>query len=365
MGSKTCKQQQANSISDDIKNLNCFEDLSNELIYELFDYLSFHDICFTFGNLNNRFQNLIDAYSHYVNLQQHTQNNLQPLPQNIHSLKISAHYQISFINLSNLFLLHGLIISNLSTSYLLHIFNTLSLKELEYIYLGAYADYYGREEEQLREIQQKILVLGELKLKKCVFRMKLVADIDQLPIKLSSLEYLRIDGCENISIVNNLLNRMPNLRSLYVSILESIPIDNNNDQYRKQNSGNHCLTNLTIRIHDSISLEELNPLFIQNGSNIKTLIIYLKSIRENSAAHRIPDHRFVNLYPRITIIINQLLPQLTNFHLRQRVLSQNYTLISQPCYFPPYVKEIPYSLEHGSYRVSIAAHLATLWQNTT
>jgi hypothetical protein len=36
MGLKISKQQ-ANSIDNDIKNRHFFEDLSNELIYELFD----------------------------------------------------------------------------------------------------------------------------------------------------------------------------------------------------------------------------------------------------------------------------------------------------------------------------------------
>jgi hypothetical protein len=35
----------------------------------------------------------------------------------------------------------------------------------------------------------KILSLGESKLKICVFKMKLYADIDQLPKELSTLEY--------------------------------------------------------------------------------------------------------------------------------------------------------------------------------
>ncbi len=108
-------------------------------------------------------------------------------------------------------------------------------------------------------------------------------------------------------------------------------------------------------------MEELIPLYIKNGSNIKYLIIYLNRVRENSSDHKTPS--IDRLYQRITTIINELLPQLTNFHLRQRVLSQDYNFFNRPCYFSPYVEDIPYSLEHRSYRVSVAAHSANLLQN--
>lgn len=232
---------------------------------------------------------------------------------------------------------------------------------MEYVYLGACADYQSFEKQQLGEIQQRILSLGKYKLKKCVFRMKLFANIDRLPLELPSLEYLRIDGCENRLTVNNLLNRMANLKFLHVAILDPIKSTDKIDQYIKQNKRHSCLSNLIIHIHEFITLDELIPLFQQNGLNIKHLIIYLDTIGEDSVNHKVPDKHFINIYPRITTIINEFLPQLTNFHLRQLVVSQSLKFLRQPCYFSPYVEEIPTTLEHKSYRVSIAAHLAVLW----
>jgi hypothetical protein len=260
---------------------------------------------------------------------------------------------------------HDLILSNLSIHQLWHIFNTLSLQELEYVYLGALVNYNELEEAKLGEIQQKILALGEWKLKKCVFRIRLAANMDLLPIKLPSLEYLRIDSCKNIFIINHLLDRMPNLRSLYVSMLGPIHSEGNIDQFRKPNDRHHCLTKLTIRIHDFISFEDLIPLFDQIGLKINNLIIYVNRIKENSSDHQIPNKRFLHLYQRMTTIINQFLPQLTNFHLRQSVLSQDMDFLYRPCYFPSYLEQLPSTIEHKSYRVSIAAHLATIWQNRT
>jgi hypothetical protein len=358
MGSKKSKQQ-VYLVDHDVQNRDCFEDLSNELIYELFDYLSFHDISLAFGNINNRLQNLIDTYPHYVNLQQHKQTNNLLLPRYIHSLRINAHYQLAFIDLLEITSLRNLILSNIPIFHLLHFINAISLEDLEYIYLGVCPDHHESGENQLKEIQQKILSLGGLKLKKCVFRMKIFVDIDQLPIELSSLEYLRIDGCENILIVNKLVDRMPNLRSLYVSILESTQT---NDHHIQQNNKHKCLTNLTIRIQDNVSLEQLIPLFDQNGSRVRNLTIKSNSLRENRSNDQMRDACMVKLPQRITLIINRSLPQLTNFQLRQSVSSQNYSLLQQKFHAPPYVEMIPSSLEHESYRVSIAAPFTFLWQ---
>jgi len=276
---------------------------------------------------------------------------------------MNARYQFSFIDFSKLLSLHDLMLSNLPVSYLLDIFNSLSLKELEYIYLGVYFSLYGPEQEKIGEVQEKVLSLGESKLKKCVLKMPFYANIDKLSTQLSSLEYLRIDGCENILIVNQLLDRMPNLISFYVSILESVETNDNKAQCMKQNNRNTCLTNLTLRIPYIKSRDELMLLFSKHCSNVKKLIIYLDSIQEHSSEYTRPDVRFINLHEWIKTIVKPSMPQLTNFHLRQPV-SKYFDFVNRRCNSPPYIEEIPCSLEHGSYRVYIASHLTPLWKNS-
>jgi hypothetical protein len=234
--------------------------------------------------------------------------------------------------------------------------NTVPLNELEYVYLGACPNY-NESEEQLKEIQQKILSLGEMKLKVCVFRMKLLTNIDQLPIQLPTLEYLRIDGCENISIVNKLLDRMVNLRSLHISILESTHINN---YYIEHKNKHQCLTNLTIRYHDNIPLEELISLFYPNGSRVKNLTIKVNYVKLNNTDEETRTQKFRE---RIIFIINHALPQLTNFQLRQ-LFSRNFGVFyREPS--SPYVEIIPSSLDHLSYRVSIDTQFVSLWRNKT
>lgn len=56
-------------------------------------------------------------------------------------------------------------LSNFSISRLIYILNSLSLKDLEYVYLSAGVNY-DEVTEKLDELQEKILSLGEMKYSK-------------------------------------------------------------------------------------------------------------------------------------------------------------------------------------------------------
>ncbi|CAF0993178.1 unnamed protein product [Adineta steineri] len=79
--------------------LSCFEDLSNELIYEIFELLDFHHVYKAFYSLNARFYNLIfnSTIPIEVNLssiskstfQRYNKDIILPNKHRIHSLHLS------------------------------------------------------------------------------------------------------------------------------------------------------------------------------------------------------------------------------------------------------------------------------------
>ncbi|CAF3036088.1 unnamed protein product [Rotaria sp. Silwood2] len=53
---------------DDKKLISCFENLSNELIYEIFDYFEGYKLYKAFSNLNSRFETLIKCSSYQLRM---------------------------------------------------------------------------------------------------------------------------------------------------------------------------------------------------------------------------------------------------------------------------------------------------------
>ncbi|CAF1486326.1 unnamed protein product [Adineta steineri] len=116
------------------KNQILFDDLTNEIHYEIFDYLTYNDIIKTFSNLNNRLKQIIGNYPHNINLEID-----KNIPKFIRSLEITLNSQLDLFNSlkTNQFLSLCLIaISNLRYNEINHILNRIPSTQLEYIYIG-------------------------------------------------------------------------------------------------------------------------------------------------------------------------------------------------------------------------------------
>ncbi|CAF3936552.1 unnamed protein product [Rotaria sp. Silwood1] len=57
------------SLCSNEKSINCIEDLSNEIFYEIFDYLNGYDVYKAFSNFNNPFENLLIKSSLLMKIQ--------------------------------------------------------------------------------------------------------------------------------------------------------------------------------------------------------------------------------------------------------------------------------------------------------
>lgn len=334
MGAKTSKQETKTK-----KVLINLDEVSNDIVYEIFDHLSYHDILYAFKDLNQRFNLLIETYSHYVNLQNC---NDQPLPEHILILRISNKSQLQFVDFSKVKSLRGLMLSNLSVPTVLNILNTIALDRLEYVYLGA-CDLHDVKTADLAEIQEKILSLGNQNLQKCVFRMKFLGNIDRLPETLSTLEYLRIDGCETALEVNRLLNRIPNLLTLYVSILSSNP----NIDLSEEKSQHQCLTKLNIRFSSTMAFDDLNTLFVNHGSHVNKLILQLNTYQRNFKNYTIDEIR-----PKLLTIANEYLPQLTRINMHYRRLDRKDDLTEPK--IAPQIEQIPSCEKHQAFQMTFS-----------
>ncbi|CAF4296253.1 unnamed protein product, partial [Adineta steineri] len=149
--------------SDDMKikqfhsahqSISYFEDLSNEIICEIFEYFDFDYIYEIFSNLNQRFVNLIINSNLPIkinissiskpNFERYYTNIIIPYRHRIKSLRITNIFAVNIIlspqdNISKLTRLETLILTNISSSYLRnlqYLINLPKLSSLTIIYKG-------------------------------------------------------------------------------------------------------------------------------------------------------------------------------------------------------------------------------------
>jgi len=279
------------------KDYTSCNDLSNELILEIFDYLSFNDIYLSFGHLNTRFNILIESYPHHFDFQSN-----QVLPNHIRSLKITQKCQLTLLfslhHAHFLSSLRAISLGNLRPEQILDVFKQIELKQLQYIYLGVCANDGNNNKKVMRSVQTQILTLGQYQLKRCHLKNNLLVAFNDLPEILPSLKYLQVVGCENFCILSQFLSRMPNLKYIQTSIInltEHIPISNS-----------CCITHLILRPHANCSAKELG-IFLKNCcASLKRLVIELQIYRSEQSGMILNKYQWLTIFP----------DRLTNFHLK-------------------------------------------------
>ncbi|CAF3928684.1 unnamed protein product [Adineta steineri] len=289
-----------------------FEILSNDVILELFDYFSSNEIYLSFGNLNNRLDHLIKNYPQHVNFQIN-----RFIPHYIRSLKITSRSQVPLfftLQSSQLSTIRGLTTGNLEIQQLLDIFNIRQLQQLEYIYLGICRDDLD-EKSLLESIQTKILSLGEYRLRRCHLRRHLLVNVKNLPLSLPSLEYIQLDGCQDFSVLSSFLSRMPNLKFLRVSLLDSIQ--------NPLQSVSCRITHLVLLLRSDCSISELKVFFATCCSYVENLIIQPYIENNGRSTLMVSKHEWTNILPsRVTWFYlktkNGYHHRLSNVHLNSK-----------------------------------------------
>lgn len=185
-----------------------FEFLANELLHEIFDYLSSIDLIRGFGKLNKRFTNLLSQrllkidLSHVSKVQYEGFMQTVPLNQ-IYSLKVSNKWTVNIlsrISFNSMNYLQVLILSHINYNDLRNLFESnnmfLMLQQLNTLKIQS-TNFNGLD-------RQRIFILKTIfskmpKLRICQIPLMDVNDFDEL-IPTKTLEALTVDYCTIICL---------------------------------------------------------------------------------------------------------------------------------------------------------------------
>ncbi|CAF4191090.1 unnamed protein product, partial [Adineta steineri] len=215
-----------------LKEFNtCFEDLSNELIYEIFDLLDFHHVYQAFDSLNARFYNLVtnSTLPIEVNLssiskstfERYNKDIILPNKHRIRSLHLSNPCLYDDISspihiLSQFLHLKTLSLNNIESKHLEYLLPTLvSLPRLSSLSITSIDIIINRTAIYSQIIRLPALKYCSLSLKGSHYSEVSLPTLD----KYSTIEHLIIKHGISTNELYNLLSYIPHLRRLYVSYI--------------------------------------------------------------------------------------------------------------------------------------------------
>ncbi|CAF1118397.1 unnamed protein product [Rotaria sordida] len=212
-------------------NKSYFENLANETIYEIFEYLDVYDVYHGFFYLNNRFKNLLINFNipFQINLstisksdfELYNKNVIKPNKYRINILRLSNPFTVDIIFsppriICDFIQLEKLIFDNMNSKYLNNILKHLiHLPKLHSLILSP-IDYI----QDPSILFLHIFRLSKLKYCKLTYRIKdkeKALPIDFHGCKHSSIEYLMINSYFRYESFNGLFNYLPKLRHLTIN----------------------------------------------------------------------------------------------------------------------------------------------------
>ncbi|CAF3324483.1 unnamed protein product [Rotaria socialis] len=268
-------------IKDDITTL---ENLSNELIYEIFEFLNYHHAFQAFYDLNQRFQDffLNSNLPIKINISSMSKSKLQQYL--THIIKPYA-YRIEFFRLSNPFIdlsllllpimktltqLTTLILNNIESNYIEQIVNHLSslpvLSSLIIISINTIKNPCN--------IYYKIFHLPILKY--CQILIELLQCPKSLHVatnEFSTIEHLIINHEISIDQLPILLSYVPQLRRLSIGNLKEPKLNRN----ERGSVTLNYLTNVSLKLHN-VNFDDFESLVTNYFRQIQVLTIAIQYI---------------------------------------------------------------------------------------
>ncbi|CAF1353483.1 unnamed protein product [Rotaria sordida] len=224
------EQKLENQILVTIINSNkyCLEDLANEILYEIFEYLDVYDIYKGFYNLNNRFQNLAinSNILTKINIPTISKSNFEDY---YHNILIPNQSQINFLRLSNRFVAEIVFSEPRSILNFIRL-QILILDNVQNINFNKFFDYliclttlHAITISFVKDISSLDIIFSQIfrisTLKYCKIEYQQILSIDFTNYDSSSIEYLIINGNFPFNAFHNLLCCLPKLQHLSINYL--------------------------------------------------------------------------------------------------------------------------------------------------
>ncbi|CAF3099742.1 unnamed protein product [Rotaria socialis] len=215
-----------------IKHKPYFENLANETIYEIFQYLDVYHAYEGFFNLNRRFKNLVVHRNLFVqinvttmsksNLDDYHNNMIKPNKYRINYMRLSNPFTVDLIfspprTICDYIQLETLVLDNIDTKYLVNILKHLSFSPKLHSLVFSLADYV----QQPASLFHHIFCLSKLKYCKVTYQEQ----YDKQPIEFylnktqSPIEYLIINNRFSLESLHDILCCLPKLRYLSIDCL--------------------------------------------------------------------------------------------------------------------------------------------------
>ncbi|CAF4947184.1 unnamed protein product, partial [Rotaria sp. Silwood1] len=267
------------------ENITTLENLSNELIYEIFEFLNYHHAFQAFYDLNQRFQDLflnsnlpikinISSISK-SKLQHYLTHIIKPYAYRIESFRLSNPFIDSCLFLlpimKNLTQLTTLILNNIESNSIEQIVNHLSslpvLSSLTIISIDTIKNHKNI-------IYNKIFRLPRLKY--CQILIQLLQCSKSLPVatnEFSNIEHLIINHEISMDQLPILLSYVPQLRRLSIGNLKESKLN----RTERSSINLNYLTNVSLKLHNT-NFDDFENLVINYFRQIQVLTIAIQYI---------------------------------------------------------------------------------------
>ncbi|CAF4971459.1 unnamed protein product [Rotaria sp. Silwood1] len=293
------------------QTLTCFEDLSNELLCEIFDYLNGYDLCKIFSNLNNRLEQLLHSslvlYKIRCYLCQNDEimnvfkqfmfsNRHQIFSIHVNFIFPDTYFFLSFLFDSSFDHLESIVFKHIQSDTIIPILSNLSsLPNLLSLTIET-----SDVNEKINDIYQLIFVLPKLKYYRFFFADK--PHSITLPLAMnnqcSPIEYLVIDH--------------------YCSLNELVILTSYTTQLRRLTLHETKMNDSNMTILSSITLANLKSMYLNLGrakfNELETFITKAFSNVETLSIIGSKDITFLDAYRWEQLIVNYF-PKLEKFYL--------------------------------------------------